>query len=314
MLIDKERGQKKVFLGPGPKLWVGGGQESWQFCSQSCCLAVTPSAIGALRSLSTPSSLLSAPVAERYGMRVKQCRSESWLDKPRAPAIVHHCQPGDPAECSWGCFTPRQYCSQERGAIHSISLLIILFHICHKHCTGVIENLQNKKMMIPSRLHLMVSTVRETELLELKHWWHHQPSPTSMSSSRWALQNLGGAENCADTNNDDNVVFSGQKGITRLTWKHCLLRSSRWQESCSNFEHCWFCDNKYVVFLWDRVHVCQFVKLMHFLSLKMAARMKRIILAGCGAEGFRAWEEEGGDGGELGQHAHREAGEEWTVM
>ena len=108
---------------------------------------------------------------------------------------MHHCQPGDPAECSWGCFTPRQYCSQERGAIHSISLLIILFHICHKHCTGVIENLQNKKMMIPSRLHLMVSTVRETELLELKHWWHHQPSPTSMSSSRWALQNLGGVEN-----------------------------------------------------------------------------------------------------------------------
>ena len=34
--------------------------------SQSCCLAGTPSATGALRSLSTQNSLLSAPIVERY--------------------------------------------------------------------------------------------------------------------------------------------------------------------------------------------------------------------------------------------------------
>ena len=50
---------------------------------------------------------------------------------------------------------------------------------------------------------------------------------------------------------------------------------------------------------------------------KQNKKVERIIfqfLLGCGAEGVRAWEEEGGDGGELGQHAQREAGEEWTVI
>ena len=43
-------------------------------------------------------------------------------------------------------------------------------------------------------------------------------------------------------------------------------------------------------------------------------RMRFQSFPGCGAEGFRAGEEEGRDGGQPGQHAQGEAREERTVM
>ena len=87
----------------------------------------TPSAIGVLRSLSIQSSLLSAPAVERYGKGENLFKSLVWQISPDSDPDQPSqacCQPGDPAERSWGCFTSRQYCSQERGAFTDTSATI----------------------------------------------------------------------------------------------------------------------------------------------------------------------------------------------